>query len=383
MFVSLNLMNEHVRIAIVGAGLSGLTLARVLQVNDITSAVFELDDSPTARRQGGQLDIHDDTGQEALRAAKLHDAFLRIVHTGAQADRVLDANNVLLHEKRDDGTGARPEVDRGQLRKLFLDTLDDGVIRWGKKLVDVRAREEGKHALQFADGSTVTCDLLIGGDGAWSRIRSLVSAAMPAYTGISFIECYLPDAAVKQPACAKVVGDGSLFALAPDRGMLAHKEDNGSLHVYAAVRAPESWLSSVDFTDATTAKHALLEKFQGWSPEIRALIEHAEGALVPRHICALPIGHEWKSKPGVTLLGDAAHLMSPFAGEGANLAMLDGAELGKALVKYGGDFAAAVRDYERAMFPRSAKSAQESFENTDLLFGADAPNKLVKFFSQA
>ncbi|WP_434382351.1 FAD-dependent oxidoreductase [Melittangium boletus] len=374
-------MNEHVRIAIVGAGLSGLTLARVLHVHGIASTLFELEASPTARHQGGQLDIHEDTGQEALRAAGLHDAFLRLVHPGAQATRVLDRDGVLLHESVDDGTGGRPEVDRGQLRRLLLDALPQGLIRWGMKLVDARALGDGRHALRFADGSTVTCDLLVGGDGAWSRIRPLVSDVKPAYTGISFVECSVPDAAVKQPECARVVGDGALMALAPDHGFLGHKENTGSLHIYAAVRAPESWLSGIDFTDVPAARRALLARFEGWAPELRALVEHAEGALVPRHLHALPVGHRWEHRPGVTLLGDAAHLMSPFAGEGANLAMFDGAELGKALVKHGGEVERAVREYEDAMFPRSAKSAQDSVDGLEQCFGARAPHSVVAFFS--
>ena len=380
MFVA---MKEHLQIAIVGAGLSGLTLARVLQRNGIGCAIYELDASPTARRQGGQLDIHEDTGQAALRAAGLHDAFLRIVHTGAESSRVLDQHNALLHESFDDGTGGRPEVDRGQLRQLLLDSLTEGTVRWGKKLVGVQALDNGTHALSFEDHTSVACDLLIGGDGAWSRIRPLLSAATPGYTGISFVEWYMPNAAMNEPACAQVVGNGALFALAPDRGILAHKENNGSLHLYAAMRVPESWLPNIDFANAPQGRRALLAQFEGWAPELRALIEKAEGPLIPRHLCALPVGHQWPQKLGVTLLGDAAHLMSPFAGEGANLAMFDGSELGKALVRHGADLNAAVREYEQAMFPRSAISARESHDNMQLMFGPRTPHALVAMFTGA
>lgn len=374
-------MNEHVRIAIVGAGLSGLTLARVLHVNGIASTVFDLDASATARAQGGQLDIHHDTGQQALRACQLHDSFLEIVHTGAEATRVLNRKSEVLFEAHDDGGGSRPEVDRGQLRALLIASLPPGVIRWAKKLVEARPLGDGTHALRFGDGSTVTCDLVVGSDGAWSRIRPLVSGETPAYSGISFVECHLPNAAVTQPACAAVVGHGALFALAPDHGLLAHRERGGSLHVYAAIRAPESWLATIDFSDVAAAKRDVLQRFDAWSPELRALIEQAEGALVPRHIHALPVGHRWPHRPGVALLGDAAHLMSPFAGEGANLALFDGSELALSIVEHGDDLDAAVRACEEPMFTRSERSAQMSLNGLETLFGARSPHGLLDLFN--
>ncbi|WP_231993264.1 NAD(P)/FAD-dependent oxidoreductase [Mitsuaria sp. 7] len=110
-------------IAIVGAGLGGLMLARVLHVHGIASTVYEAETSPTARTQGGMLDIHDDSGQIALKAARLHDAFVRLIHPGGQASRVLDATGAVLLDQPDDGNGGRPEVRRGELRRLLLDSL--------------------------------------------------------------------------------------------------------------------------------------------------------------------------------------------------------------------------------------------------------------------
>ncbi|MFD5792154.1 FAD-dependent oxidoreductase [Streptomyces diastatochromogenes] len=371
----------HHRIAIVGAGLGGLALARVLHVHGIDAAVFDLDASPAVRTQGGMLDIHDDSGQVALRAARLYDAFLARVHAGGQATRVLDQRGTVRLELPDDGTGGRPEIDRGDLRDLLLGSLPDGTVRWGVKVTGARPLGAGRHEVTLADGSAFTTDLLVGADGAWSRIRPLLSPARPAYTGVSFVEADLLEADVRHPESARVVGGGMLFALGDGRGFLAHCESDGSLHVYAAVEAPEDWLDGIDFTDTEAAGAAVLKEFDGWDESLKALVTDADGTLVPRRIHALPVGHRWDRVPGVTLLGDAAHLMSPFAGEGANLALLDGAELGLALAAHPGDTEAALAAYEETMFPRGELSAAASAQSAAMLFRADAPQGLVDMFT--
>src|SRR3954470_6634574 len=127
----------NIPIAIVGAGLGGLTLASVLHVNGIEATVFEAESSATARGQGGMLDIHEENGQVALRAAGLFDEFLALVHAGAQAVRVFDKEGNLLFDQPDDGQGGRPEVPRGELRRILMESLPAGTIRWGHKLADV------------------------------------------------------------------------------------------------------------------------------------------------------------------------------------------------------------------------------------------------------
>eukprot|EP01133_Synstelium_polycarpum_P023841 gene23841-28588_t len=151
-------------ITIIGAGLGGLMLARVLHVHGIAATIYEADASPQARSQGGMLDIHAQSGQLALQAAGLHDAFRALIHAGGQASRVLDRHGTLLLDEGDDGTGGRPEVPRGALRHLLLDALPVGTVRWGHKLAGVTVLDGGRHLLQFAHGATAASDLLVGAD---------------------------------------------------------------------------------------------------------------------------------------------------------------------------------------------------------------------------
>ena len=373
-------MSTMTPIAIVGAGLGGLTLARVLHVHGIAATVYEAEASAGARAQGGMLDIHDCDGQLALKAAGLFDEFRRIVHEGGEASRVLDQEGTVLLDEPDDGNRGRPEVHRGDLRRILLDSLPDGTVQWGRKVTAVRPLGDGQHELRFADGSTATTSLVVGADGAWSRIRPLLSDAKPVYVGTSFIETYLFDADARHPASAKAVGDGALFAVAPGKGILAHRETGGALHTYVALIKPQEWIAGIDFADPKAAKARIVAEFDGWAPELTALITDSETDPVARTIHTLPTGHRWERVPGVTLLGDAAHLMSP-AGEGANLAMYDGAELGKAIAAHGDDLEAALAEYEESMFARSAIAAAESAKTLALLFDDNAPHGLIDFFT--
>ncbi|MFC8824104.1 FAD-dependent oxidoreductase [Streptomyces sp. NPDC057137] len=374
----------HHPIAVIGGGLGGLTLARVLHVHGIDATVFDLEASPDARTQGGMLDIHEETGQAALREAQLHEAFLAKVHPGGQALRVLDKHAHVLREEKDDGTGGRPEIDRGDLRDLLVSSLPEGTVRWNAKAVSCRALGDGRHEVTLADGHVFTTDLLIGADGAWSRVRPLMSAETPAYTGISFVELDLHEAEKRHPESAALIGGGMCFALGDEKGFLAHRETDGSLHIYVALRADEKWLGTLDFTDpdTDTVKTELLKNFDGWAPALRDLVSDADGPLVPRYIHALPIGHRWPRVPGTTLLGDAAHLMSPFAGEGANLALIDGADLGRCLAEHPGDREAALTAYEEILFPRSEETAEQSVEGLETIFDASAPQRLLDMFAQ-
>ncbi|MFJ8108954.1 FAD-dependent oxidoreductase [Streptomyces sp. NPDC096132] len=350
-------------VTIIGAGLGGLTLARVLHVHGIPATVYEAESSPSARTQGGMLDIHDYNGQLAVRAAGLMNEFHAIVLEGRQAMRVLDRDGTVLLDKADDGTGGRPEVQRAELRRILLDSLPADTVRWGHKVTGTRALGEGRHEVTFTDGTTVVTSLLVGADGAWSRVRPLLTDVTPSYAGTSFVETYLYDADTRHPAAAKAVGGGSMMAPSPGQEIFAHRESGDTLHTYVILSRPQDWFDAIDFGDPAEATARIAREFDGWAPELTALITDGDTAPVMRPHYELPVGLRWERVPGVTLLGDAAHLQAP-NGEGANLAMLDGAELGKALAAHPDDIEAALSEYEQAMFPRSAEAA--TFEGGEM-----------------
>jgi 2-polyprenyl-6-methoxyphenol hydroxylase-like FAD-dependent oxidoreductase len=369
-------------VTIIGAGLGGLTLARVLHVHGIPATIYEAEPSAEARPQGGQLDIHEHNGQLALAAAGLSEEFRAIIREGGEASRVLDQHGTVLLDEPDDGTAGRPEVLRGDLRRILLASLPAEMIQWGRKVTDVRPLGDGRHELAFADGPAVTTSILVGADGAWSKVRPLLSGATPEYIGTTFIETYLYDADERHSAAAEVVGGGAIYALTPGKGIVAHREAGNVLHTYVELNRPAKWIAGIDFTDAAAATARVAAEFDGWAPELTALITEGETAPIPRTIYALPNGHQWDRVPGVTLLGDAAHLMPP-SGEGANLAMFDGAELGQAIAVHPDDIEAALTAYEEALFPRSASEAADADLILDLCLGDRAPFGLVDFFTGA
>ncbi|WP_240746566.1 FAD-dependent oxidoreductase [Cryptosporangium phraense] len=371
-------------VTIIGAGLGGLVLARVLHVHHVPVVIYEAEASAGARTQGGQLDIHQHNGQPALRAAGLTAEFRAIIHEGGGANRILDPQGKALLDEPDTGDDARPEVLRGDLRRILIESLPADTIRWGKKLASAASRDRGRgrHELTFTDGETVTTDLLVGADGAWSKVRPLLSDAKPEYVGITYVETYQYDVDERHAPSAEAVGAGSMAALVPGQGITAHREAGDVIHTYVQLTRPAEWAAGIDFGDPAGAAARVAAEFDGWAPELTALITDIEVGPTLRMIYALPDGHRWDRVPGVTLVGDAAHLMAP-NGEGANLAMLDGAELAQAIVAHPDDVEAALAAYEAAMFPRSEAEAVDTHVILDLCLGDRAPYGLIDFLTSA
>ncbi|MEW1635291.1 NAD(P)/FAD-dependent oxidoreductase [Streptomyces sp. NPDC093801] len=361
------------RIAIVGAGPGGLTCARVLQQHGRSVAVFEREASADARPQGGTLDLHADTGQAALRAAGLLEQFQALSRPEGEEWRVLDfANAALLMHQGPSAAGGRPEIDRGQLRGLLLGSLAEGTVRWDRAVTGVTPLPDGTCRLLFGDGTAEDFDLVVGADGAWSRVRPALSQAAPAYTGVTFVETGFDHCDTRHPDLARLVGNGSMLAKGVGRSLVAQRNSNGHIRAYIALRTPEDWhvAAGIDLGEQRAVRTHLLRMFDGWDESLRYLLSNNDSGFVNRPLYVLPAPHTWEHVPGVTLLGDAAHLMPP-VGLGANLAMLHGSDLAHALVT-GSSIHDAVRAYESIMLPRSNEAAAGSAQGLDRLVPAAA-----------
>jgi 2-polyprenyl-6-methoxyphenol hydroxylase-like FAD-dependent oxidoreductase len=377
--------NNIPRIAIIGAGPGGLTLARVLQTRNIPTTVFEKESHPNERSQGGTLDLHTESGQLAVHLAGLDEQFGTIARYEDQGTRVLNKEGqVLYKDEQDQETGDRPEVDRTELRAMLLDSLAPSVVRWGHNLRSVRQVNDGTHELVFENDLAESFDLVVGADGAWSRVRPLLSNATPTYAGVTFIEFGLNDVDRQHPALAQLVGHGSLLALSDNKGLIAQRNGHAHIRVYAAMRIPEKWetRNGFDAGNSQTARAWLLNYFSDWDQSLLAFIQEAHDRFVVRPLYMLPIGHRWNFHAGVTLLGDAAHLMPP-SGEGVNIAMLDAADLATAISECS-TLEEAVRRYEETMFARAEIAAREANEEgLNLLIAPDAPAGTLAFFHKA
>ncbi|WP_030683094.1 FAD-dependent oxidoreductase [Streptomyces sp. NRRL B-1347] len=398
------------RIAVIGSGPAGLSLARVLHRHGHPVTVLERDSARDARPAGGTLDLHEGLGQLALEKAGVLAEFQVLSRPEGQAMRILDPDGTVLRDWQPrPGDLANPEIDRGQLRDLLLGPLD---VQWGRAVTDVAPDGRDGVRVRFEDGRQETFDLVVGADGAWSRVRPAVSSATPQYTGVTLVETSLDDVDTRHPDLARLVGDGSVGVYGVNRALVAQRNSGGHVKVYAQFRVeldehtnqdgrhptpdghanPDRHTDTdpdlhtglnrravVDPASAEAVRSSLLALFDGWAAPVLDLLRHGT-AFIRRPLYALPVPHTWAHTSGVTLLGDAAHLMPPL-GVGANLAMLEGAELAESIAAASGleELGKAVRTFEEGMWARAGRWANITMAGLERLVSPDPSEALALF----
>ncbi|KAJ7577930.1 monooxygenase FAD-binding protein [Mycena floridula] len=405
---------KPLRVAIIGAGLGGLTLARILQHRKTPLQATE--SSVNARNQGGSLDLKKESGQVALHAAGLHAQFLELSHSSGEDTRIVNKHATKVFEEIQDPkswlAGYNPEIDRTLLREMLLKDLE-AEIHWNHKLVGVNPSGSAWD-LEFSESRVNGVDVVVGADGAWSKVRaSLYNGALPVYTGITFLDLTLSN---PSPEIKETVPSGLFFAVDDHKGIIAQHNSNNVIRVYAAVQEDETWQRESDVAKASSPADLLLSTyFSDWDASLQNLVREADPNPTMRAIYAMSLDFiKNQDKPAGTavLLGDAAHLMSPFAGEGVNLAMADAVDLADALasvcksvkeIQKGMDerkgsasdvaleaagharlvlaLERALNKYDKKMKKRALPCAVESKDNSNVVFGDDAAVELKKLFN--
>jgi 2-polyprenyl-6-methoxyphenol hydroxylase-like FAD-dependent oxidoreductase len=379
------------KIAIVGGGPGGLTLARLLQLKGADVKVYERDINKDVRVQGATLDLHEDSGLKALQQAQLMDAFEKNFRPGAEKVRVLDKHAEILFDehsiKQEESTlnnTSRPEIDRGPLRKIMLDSLEPETVVWDSNFISMQSINN-KWQLEFKNGSTAAADIVIAADGANSKIRPYITSVAPFYVGLTAIEATIYDAETKAPQVSKLLKGGKLFVLSDAKTLMVSAKGDGSLQFYPGFKADENWIndSGIDFTSNERVADWFKKEFNDWDTVWLELFENAEPKFIPRPQYCIPLDQDWKALSNVTMLGDAAHLMPPYAGEGVNMAMLDALELCNHLTDASFNTTQdAIAAYEKQMRARASETAKITLEQTAALHSDNGLNDLLKMFTE-
>lgn len=368
-------MKHNRQIAIVGGGPGGLTLARLLQVKGVPNVkVYERDINKEVRVQGATLDLHEESGLAAIREAGLMDAFIANYRPGADKIRIMDAQgNILMDEHTGEKQETRPEIDRGPLRKILLESLAPGTVVWDSHFLDMKVSGEG-WLLTFKNGTTAYADIVVAADGANSKIRPFITPVKAFFVGLTVVEGSVYDAATVVPEINTLVKGGKLFIFGDSKSLIVSAKGDGSLSFYAGFRSAEGWTLDED------VMAWYRQEFKDWAPVYETLFFHAQQPFITRPQLCMPLDQTWEPLPNLTMLGDAAHRMPPYAGEGVNMAMQDALELSLHLTDHE-DVATAIAQYEHNMRKRASAMAQLTLEQTELLHSPDAIRNMLAVVS--
>lgn len=379
------------KIAIIGGGPGGLTLARLLQQKGVNVKVYERDLNKSARIQGGALDLHTESGLAALAKAGLMEQFKAYYRPGAELVRVTDSQAKIWSDEHLVGSKGefgdknhRPEIDRGPLRDILLNSLQEDTVTWNSHITGMVPLGE-RWKILFENGDSTIADLVIGADGANSKIRPFVTDIKPYWTGITLLEGAIKDAVKTAPVIHELLKGGKIFAYGNEKALFVSSKGDGSFGFAASFKSGEFWAkeSGIDFNDHKQVLTWFKSAYPEWSQVWWEMFESPDTIFIPRSQYCMPLDQKWEAKSNITLLGDAAHWMPPFAGEGVNMAMLDALQLSEALTNPAfGDIRQAIAHYEKQLFARFSKIGQETLFNTEWMHGPSALNDMLAMFGK-
>lgn len=378
-------------VAIVGGGPGGLTLARLLQRKGIHVKVYERDFNREVRVQGATLDLHLESGLKALEEAGLMEAFKKNYRPGADRIRVVDEKASIFFDEHNGEAKSdfgnewfRPEIDRGPLRNILLDSLHSDTVVWNSHIVSLESIDNSWKII-FQNGNTVDADIVIGADGVNSKIRPFVTPIQPFYSGVTALESTIYNSEKNAPKIHDLLKGGKIFGFGDSKTLIVSAKGDGSLAFYPAWKADANWVaeSGIDFKNGKQVLEWFTKEYANWDSIWLELFEQENNYFIPRPLYCMPLDQSWEAQPNITLLGDAAHVMPPFAGEGVNMAMLDALELSESLSseKFP-NLKSAIAHYEQQMLVRFAEAAKESLNNSEWMHSPDGLKIMSQMFNQ-